>query len=160
MHENAKPDIMTMAKALANGFPIGAMIAKPEIASAFEPGNHASTFGGNPLAMAAGIATLKTMLDDDIPGASAKNGAYLMKLLNELKKTHSCITDVRGKGLMVGVEFDKDIPFMAKDGIKKGILLNVIKDHILRIAPPLIITTKEIDLAVEKIDNILKDKGI
>ncbi len=83
-----------------------------------------------------------------------------MKLLAELKKIHPCIKDVRGKGLMIGVEFDRDIPLMAKDGLKKGILLNVIKNHILRIAPPLIITTKEIDLAVEKIDNILKDKGM
>ncbi|MEA3224109.1 MAG: aspartate aminotransferase family protein [Thermodesulfobacteriota bacterium] len=160
MYEDANPDIMTMAKAMANGFPVGAVIAKPEVASAFEPGNHASTFGGNPLAMSAGIATLNTMIDEDIPDSSLQKGLYLRQCLGELRKTHPSITEIRGKGLMVAVEFDTDISFMPMEGLAKGIMLNVIKGRILRLVPPLIISTAEIDQAVDIIDTMLKEKGI
>lgn len=160
MYEDANPDIMTMAKALANGFPVGAVIAKPEVASAFEPGNHASTFGGNPLAMSAGIATLNTMIDEDIPDSSLQKGLYLKQCLGELRKAHPSIIEIRGKGLMVAVEFDTDISFMPIEGLTKGIMLNVIKGHILRLVPPLIISTAEIDQAFDIIDNMLKEKGI
>lgn len=160
MHENITPDIMTMAKAIANGFPAGALIAKPEIAEVFVPGTHASTFGGNPLAMAAGKATLEFMLKENIPARSTEMGAYMMKRLEGLKSEHSSLKEIRGKGLMIGVEFDSDISFMTLAGIEKGILLNVIGEKIIRLAPPLVITKSEVDTAVALIDEILKEKGI
>ncbi len=160
MYEGAEPDIMTMAKALANGFPVGAMVAKPFVADAFTPGSHASTFGGNPLAMSAGIATISTIVKDNIVEKSLQQGMYLMHGLDELKEVHPCIQEVRGKGLMVGVDFDTDISSFPVDGLGKGILLNVIKGRILRLVPPLIISSREIDQAIEMIDDILKDNGL
>jgi len=160
MHEDITPDIMTMAKALANGFPAGAIIARPEIALAFEPGSHASTFGGNPLAMAAGIATITTMRAKDMAGKSMTRGVYFRKRMNELKALHPSIKDIRGKGLMIGVEFEPAVGFLTALGLEKGILLNIIKDHVLRLVPPLTISIREIDQAVEILDLMLKEKGL
>ena len=160
MHEDITPDIMTLAKALANGFPAGAIIAKPEVAGAFEPGSHASTFGGNPLAMAAGLATITTMRGKDMAGKSMTRGVYFRKRLSELKAQHPSIKDIRGKGLMIGVEFEPAVGFLTKAGLEKGILLNVIKDHVLRLVPPLTISIKEIDQAVDILDIMMKENGL
>jgi len=160
MHEGAEPDIMTMAKALANGFPVGAMLAKPFVADAFTPGSHASTFGGNPLAMSAGIATISTIMRDNIVDKSLQQGMYLMNRLHELERIHPSIKEVRGKGLMIGVDFDADVSSLPYDGLSKGILLNVIKGHTLRLVPPLVISSQEIDKAMDMIDDILKEKGL
>jgi acetylornithine/succinyldiaminopimelate/putrescine aminotransferase len=100
-HEGITPDIMTLAKALGNGFPVGAVVARPEVTKVMGPGSHASTFGGNPLAMAASLATLKVMLRDDMPRRAAEQGAYLVEQLQGFRKDHPAITDVRGRGLMV-----------------------------------------------------------
>ncbi|MCD6281392.1 MAG: acetylornithine transaminase [Deltaproteobacteria bacterium] len=160
MHEGVEPDIMTMAKALANGFPVGAMLAKPFVADAFTPGSHASTFGGNPLAMSAGIATISTIMRDNIVDKSLQQGMYLMNRLHELERIHPSIKEVRGKGLMIGVDFDADVSSLPYDGLSKGILLNVIKGHTLRLVPPLVISSQEIDKAMDMIDDILKEKGL
>ncbi|MBN2297363.1 MAG: aspartate aminotransferase family protein [Deltaproteobacteria bacterium] len=160
MHEDMEPDIMTLAKALGNGFPVGAMVAKPYVAEAFIPGSHASTFGGNPLAMASSIATLKVMLEEKIPERTGEMGLYLMDGLMQLKTSHAGIKDVRGRGLMAGIEFDTDISSFNADGLDKGILLNVIQSRILRIAPALVITKQEIDEALAAIDTLLTEKGL
>ncbi len=160
MHEGVEPDIMTMAKALANGFPAGAMLAKPFVADAFTPGSHASTFGGNPLAMSAGIATISTIMRDNIVDKSLQQGMYLMNRLYELERIHPSIKEVRGRGLMIGVDFDADVSSLPSDGLSKGILLNVIKGHTLRLVPPLVISSQEIDQAMDMIDDILKEKGL
>ena len=160
MHEGVEPDIMTMAKALANGFPAGAMLAKPFVADAFTPGSHASTFGGNPLAMSAGIATISTIMRDNIVDKSLQQGMYLMNRLHELERIHPSIKEVRGRGLMIGVDFDADVSSLPYDGLSKGILLNVIKGHTLRLVPPLVISSQEIDKAMDMIDDILKEKGL
>jgi predicted acetylornithine/succinylornithine family transaminase len=159
-HEGITPDIMTLAKALGNGFPVGAVVARPDIAQAFVPGTHASTFGGNPLAMAASLATLKIMLRDNIATQAFEKGTYLMQKLQGLKKDHPALKTVRGRGLMVGAEFDADISFMPASGLKHGIMLNVIQGRILRLVPPLVISTAEIDQALEIIEGILKEKGL
>jgi predicted acetylornithine/succinylornithine family transaminase len=159
-YEGITPDIMTLAKALGNGFPVGAVVARPDIAQAFVPGTHASTFGGNPLAMAASLATLKIMLRDNIATQAFEKGTYLMEKLQGLKKDHPTLKTVRGRGLMVGAEFDADISFMPADGLKHGIMLNVIQGRILRLVPPLVISTAEIDQALEIIEGILKEKGL
>ena len=160
MHEGIEPDIMTLAKALGNGFPVGAMVAKPQVAKAFEPGSHASTFGGNPLAMASAIATLKVMIEENIPEKAAEKGRYLMDRLLELKSAHAGMKEVRGRGLMAGIEFEADISSFAADGLDKGILLNVIQSRILRIAPALVIAKHEIDEAIAGIDSLLTEKGL
>ncbi len=160
MHEEVVPDIMTMAKALGNGFPVGAMIAKPHVAEAFTPGSHASTFGGNPLAMASSIATLNVMIEERIPEKSCEQGRCFVDRLGRLKASHPAITAIRGRGLMIGVEFDADIATLNAEGLKKGILLNIIQGRILRLAPPLVITTEEIDEAIEKIHAVLTEKGL
>ncbi|MEA2102080.1 MAG: aspartate aminotransferase family protein [Thermodesulfobacteriota bacterium] len=160
MHEDVKPDIMTLAKALGNGFPVGALIARPDIASGFTPGSHASTFGGNPLAMACGVATMEVMLEENIAAASAEQGKYLMDELKDLSHRHACIQEIRGKGLMIGVDMDQDISSLVPAGLEKGILLNVIKGYTLRLIPPLIISRTEIDQAIKTIDLLLKEKGL
>jgi len=160
MHEMVEPDIMTLAKAIGNGFPMGAMVAKPHVAEAFVPGSHASTFGGNPLAMACGIATLKVMVEENIAARAWEIGMYLMDCLVQLKAAHKAIKDVRGRGLMAGIEFDMDISSFNTAGLDKGILLNVIQSRILRIAPALVITKQEIDEAIAAIDAILTQKGL
>ncbi len=160
MHDEIEPDIMTVAKALGNGFPVGALVAKPSIAAAFTPGTHGSTFGGNPLAMSCGLATLQTMLREEIPEKSMRQGLYLRDQLNQLKAVHPSIKEIRGKGLMVGVEFDADISYLTKASLDSGMLVNVIKERILRFVPPLIISMKEIDRAVNTLDGLLKDKGL
>jgi predicted acetylornithine/succinylornithine family transaminase len=159
-HEGITPDIMTLAKALGNGFPVGAVVARPEVTKVMGPGSHASTFGGNPLAMAASLATLKVMLRDDMPRRAAEQGAYLVEQLQGFRKDHPAITDVRGRGLMVGAEFDADLSFVPAAGIDRGIMLNVIQNRILRFAPPLIVSRPEIDQALDILGAILKEKGL
>jgi acetylornithine/succinyldiaminopimelate/putrescine aminotransferase len=151
---------MTLAKALANGFPVGAVAARPDVAEAFDPGSHASTFGGNPLAMAAASATLDVMLEQDIPGQCRQTGAYLTDRLQELRKLHGGIEEIRSRGLMIGIQCDADISSIPRDALKEGIMLNVIQGSVLRLVPPLIITRQECDEAVEKIDKLLKEKGV
>jgi predicted acetylornithine/succinylornithine family transaminase len=160
MHEDIVPDAMTLAKALGNGFPVGALVAKADIAEALSPGSHASTFGGNPLAMAAALATFSLMVEEDVPQMSRETGAYLMARIEEMKNLHPSIREIRGKGLMIGVEFDADISSLPKDGLGKGILVNVIQANILRFVPPLVIARAECDEAVSIIDSLLKEKGL
>jgi len=159
-HEGIIPDIMTLAKALGNGFPVGAVVARPEVTKVLGPGSHASTFGGNPLAMAASLATLTIMLRDDIPALAEKTGRYLMERLQGLGKDHPALKAVRGRGLMVGAEFDTDISFLPAEGIGRGIMLNVIQNRILRFAPPLVATEGEIETGLDLIGSILKEKGL
>ncbi len=140
MLEDVVPDIMTLAKALGNGFPVGAVVARPEIAEAFVPGSHASTFGGNPLAMAASLATFSVMVEEEIAQKSRETGRYLADKIEGLRLLHPSIRDIRARGLMIGVEFDADISSLPVGGLKKGILLNVIQTNILRLVPPLVIS--------------------
>jgi len=150
-----EPDIMTLAKAMGNGFPLGAMLTRDHIAEVFEPGSHASTFGGNPLAMAAGIATLEVLLDDGILKNVARQGNYFQKSLRALAAKHAIIKDVRGRGLMVGVElFGDGIPFVRKS-MERGLLCNCTAGSVLRFVPPLIITADDVDRAVGILDDVM-----
>ncbi|MDO8426121.1 MAG: aminotransferase class III-fold pyridoxal phosphate-dependent enzyme, partial [Deltaproteobacteria bacterium] len=141
------PDIMTLAKGLAGGVAIGAMLATDEVASAFTPGSHASTFGGNPLATAAGMATIKTMLNEGVLDNCKKSGEYLFKKLLELKAKHPFIKEVRGKGLIIGMELEEGIKCgdIVKEGLNRGLLLNCVGDKTLRFIPALTVTLGEID---------------
>ena len=148
-----EPDIMTLAKGLGSGVPIGAILAKEDF-SLFSPGDHGSTFGGNPLVCAAAYATIKYMIDNDIPAKVKQIGKYFMTKLESLKQQFDFITDVRGQGLLIALEFNSEIAEeLTLSCLNKGLLVNKVKPTALRFMPPLIITTKEVDKAI----NILRD---
>jgi len=150
-----EPDIMTLAKGLANGVPIGAILAK-EKASVFVPGEHGSTFGGNPLACAAGYATVRFVIDNNISGRVKEVGQYLIDGLEKMKPKFPSITDIRGRGLLVALEFDSDIaPALVTACLERGLLVNQLKPNALRFMPPLIIGKKEVDEALAVLDEAL-----
>ncbi len=155
-HFGIKPDIMTLAKALGGGVPIGAMLATEKIARSFTPGTHASTFGGNPLVTRAALATLETVLEDGILIKECERlGAYFMERLFELKQQYpELVVDVRGKGLMIGMELSKSCAQIVKECFDAGILINCTAERVLRFTPPLVVTEKEIDRVVNTLDEI------
>ena len=156
----ATPDIMTLAKGLAGGVAIGAMCATDSVSAAFVPGAHASTFGGNPLATAAGSAALKAILDEGVLENCRASGAYLVERLSGLKASYPFIKDIRGKGLIIGLELGSELKDGAKAGdivreaLSKGLLLNAVGDKILRFIPALIVTKAEIDEMIEILEGI------
>jgi len=163
---DVEPDIMVMAKGLAGGFPLSAFIARSEIADSFKPGDHLSTFGGSPISCAAGLANIEFLEKNRVPEEAAEKGAYLMDRLKGLARGHAIIGDVRGKGLMVGIELVEDrntrVPSSLGGSIqeecrKAGILIGVggIYGNILRIQPPLVIKKEELDTVVAHLDRIL-----
>ncbi len=150
-----EPDIMTLAKGLASGVPIGAFLAKERV-SVFTPGEHGSTFGGNPLTCAAGYATLKFIIDNDIAGNAKKVGQYLVAGLEGLRQKFQFITDVRGCGLLIAIEFSSDIAQSAVMAcLDKGLLVNRVKPNAVRFMPPLIIGNEEVDEALGILDKAL-----
>jgi predicted acetylornithine/succinylornithine family transaminase len=153
-HYDVPPDIMTLAKGLAGGVPIGAMLAREEVAKSFTPGTHAATFGGNPLSSAAGVAAFRVTLEDGILENCREAGAYFMKRLEGLKKKYPFILEVRGKGLMIGMEFAREAKSAVNELLRKGFLVNCTSDTVMRFVPPLIVTPKEIDLLVQALDEI------
>jgi predicted acetylornithine/succinylornithine family transaminase len=157
-YSKIKPDIMTLAKALGNGFPVGAMLSTNEIAKAFAPGNHASTFGGNPLAMAAGTATVKTMLQDGFIAKSCETGDYFLSQLKKLQQKYQIITEIRGRGLMLACGLSIEGSDIVSDCMKRGLLINCTGGKTLRFVPPLIITTQEVDQAIAILDAVMEGK--
>ncbi|MEK6672589.1 MAG: acetylornithine transaminase [Nitrospirota bacterium] len=152
-----KPDIMTLAKGLGGGVAIGAMLATDKVAGAFQPGNHASTFGGNPFACAAGIATLETLLEDGyLIDQCRRMGDYLIAGLTGLKKEYpNLIADVRGMGLLVGMEMTLECSAIVKSCIEHGLLINCASGNVLRFMPSLIVQEKEIDQMLDMLDDVL-----
>ena len=157
-YSKIKPDIMTLAKALGNGFPVGAMLATNAIAKAFAPGNHASTFGGNPLAMAASVATVQTMLKDRFLEQSCKTGEYFLSRLKQLQQKHQIITEIRGRGLMLACGLSVEGSDIVNECMKRGLLINCTGGKTLRFVPPLIITTQEVDQAIDILDAVMEGK--
>lgn len=150
-----EPDIMTLAKGLGSGIPIGALLAK-EKAAVFTPGDHNSTFGGNPVTSAAGYAALKYIIDNDIAGNVNKVGQYLLEGLRSLAEKYPFIKDVRGRGFLLAIEFDTDIAqSFLMSCLEKGLLINKLKPNAVRLIPPLIIGEKEVDRAIGILDEAL-----
>lgn len=152
---DVQPDIMTLAKALANGLPVGAMLAKSEVAAAFGPGSHASTFGGTPLVSAAVVAVLKLLFEKKVILSCRKTGQYFKEKLEMLKTRHDNVAEVRGMGLLLGMELKIKAGPIVEQCMQKGFLINCIQDKILRFIPPLIISKKEINSLVNCLDEIL-----
>jgi len=149
---------MTLAKGLGGGIPIGATLAKDSVAAAFVPGSHASTLGGNPLACAAAIAAIEALLEEDgvILDHCQLMSDYFMKGLWSLVKRYPVIKDVRGKGLLIGMELSIEGKPIVQACLEAGFLINCTVDRVLRFIPPLIITQEEIDLLLKTLDRIFK----
>lgn len=151
-----EPDAMTLAKGLGGGVPIGAFMSKDHCMS-LEPGDHGSTFGGNALTTAAAHASTKFIIDNDIPANAVAMGERLMGALNQLRGEFSSISDVRGKGLLVALEFDDNIsPRVVAQCNEEGLLLNPVKPNAIRFMPPLTITPEEVDQGVERLESALR----
>jgi len=154
-----EPDVITLAKGIASGLPIGAILAK-EKSAVFAPGDHGSTFGGNPLSTAAGYAVTRYIIEKDIPGNAARMGKYLMTRLNEMKAKHSSINDVRGIGLLIAIEFKEDIAGdVMKACLERGFMINLIKPNTLRVIPPLIIKRVEVEEGLGVLEEVLTEMG-
>jgi acetylornithine/N-succinyldiaminopimelate aminotransferase len=157
-HWDAPPHIMTLAKSLANGVPIGAMVATEEVAQAFSPGNHAATFGGNPLATRVGCVVIDTLLGDGILENCQEMGEYLVKGLLDLKDRYPFIQDVRGKGLIIGAELAFEGKEVVDRCLERGFLINCTTDRVLRFLPPLIVTREEIDRLLAALDEVFSER--
>lgn len=152
-----EPDIMTLAKGLAGGVPIGAMIAKKDVMDSFSPGTHASTFGGNPLSTAAGVAAMKAIINDGVMENCRSMEKLLVDKLKKFQAKYSFIRDVRGKGLIYGMELDFDCSGIVKEAMKKGLLINCVSGSVLRFLPPLIISEPDIEEMSEILDNVFAE---
>ncbi len=158
-HFGIEPDIMTLAKALANGLPIGAMLARERPASAFGPGAHASTFGGTPIVTAAALKVCKTLAAENLVDQGRKTGEYFKERLLEIKKRHPAVVDVRGIGLLLGMKLDFNGEALVVQCMERGFLINCIQGNILRFIPPLIIKKEEIDALIDCLDKLLANKN-
>ncbi|MEM6998984.1 MAG: aspartate aminotransferase family protein [Pseudomonadota bacterium] len=156
-HENIKPDIMTIAKALGNGVPIGACLAQGAAAELFQPGSHGSTFGGNPLAARAALSVIEVLEQEKLEQRAKKLGNRLIEGFKQSLNGISGIKEIRGKGLMIGIELNQDCAELVKLALEEKILINVTAGNVIRLLPPLIITNDEADQIVSKLSNLLKN---
>jgi len=151
-----EPDIMSLAKALANGFPIGAILATDKVAAAFTPGDHGTTFGGNPLACAAALATMKYILQEKLWEAAEKKGNYFKGELEKFISQYSWIKKVKGRGLMIGLELEMEGASIVEKAMAEGILMNCTAGTVLRFLPPIIIEEKDIQKTIGVLDKIFQ----
>ncbi len=150
-HSGVQPDVVTLAKALANGFPIGVCMARGGAAELFQPGNHGSTFGGNPLACRAALATVRTLLEEQLIERAEALGARLLQGLSAALENSDAVVAVRGRGLMLGVEFDRPCRELVTRALAKGLLINVTAETVIRLLPPLTLTDEQADRIVDLI---------
>ena len=150
------PDVMPLAKGLGSGVPIGAVVAGPKAANIFQPGNHGTTFGGNPLAMRAGIETIRIMEEEGLLAHAAKMGDYLKAELTKAFAGNPGVKEIRGQGLMIGIELTKPCGELVKQCADNGLLLSVTADTVIRLVPPLIITQAEIDEIIAILTPLVK----
>jgi len=155
-HEDVKPDILTTAKALANGFPIGACVARGEAAEAFTPGRHGSTFGGNPLASRTACTVLDIMRSQDLPSQVTQTGQHIFQGFRNRLKDDARVKDIRGRGLMIGIEMDRDVNRLKIDALEQGLLLNVTRNNVVRLLPPLIIDKEQADQIVDTVCGLIE----
>ena len=155
-HEDVVPDVMTLAKALGNGVPIGACLARGEAASLFQPGDHGSTFGGNPLASRAALAVIKVLEDDELAKRAESLGNQLIGGLKLALKDVQGIKEIRGVGLMLGIQLVEDAPDLVELALKEKILINVTAGNVIRLLPVLVMTDSEAELIIAKLSSLLK----
>jgi acetylornithine/N-succinyldiaminopimelate aminotransferase len=151
------PDITTLAKAIAGGFPMGAIMANYEVGAAFEPGDHAATFGGSPLACAAALKSIQIIQDEKLLQKSRENGSYFQEKLMSIMDDHDHVEDVRGVGLMLGMEMDRSCTKIVNNMREQGVLINCAAQKVLRFVPPLVISQEEIDSVTHRLDEVLNN---
>ena len=156
-HENIVPDVMTLAKALGNGVPIGACVARGKAAELFHPGNHGSTFGGNPLACRVGYTVLDSMVKNDIAGNAERRGEQLVAALKNGLADIGVVEQIRHLGLLVGIELKRDCKALVSEALQQGLLLNVTADRVIRLLPPLIIDQQQTDELADQLIRCIKD---
>ena len=155
-HEDITPDVMTLAKALGNGVPIGACLARGEAAGALQPGMHGSTYGGNFLSCSAANAVVDTIESENLTQAAGDGGARLMALLNEELAGLNCVKEIRGKGMMIAVVLDHDCPELVGAAMDAGILLNVTAGSVVRLLPPYIMDEEQVAAAARGVADLIK----
>ncbi|AJW70361.1 aspartate aminotransferase family protein [Nitrosopumilus adriaticus] len=157
-HWNTAPDILCLAKGIAGGVPMGATLVRPDILAAISKGEHSSTFGGNPLSCAAGTAALKALTEDGLIENSEKMGKIFREGLEKLKENHTMIREIRGKGLMIGIEMKFEVKDILMGLMKKGVLMLYSGRNILRILPPLVISEEDITKVLHALDSVLSEE--
>ena len=157
-HWETEPDILCLAKGIAGGVPMGATLVRSDILDCISKGEHSSTFGGNPLSCAAGTATLQALTQDKLVENSANMGKLFREGLDRLKEKHSVIREVRGKGLMIGIELKFEVRDILMEGIEKGLLLLYSGRNILRLLPPLVITEEDITKSLQILDELFTNE--
>lgn len=150
-HSDCLPDVVTTAKGLGNGVPIGACLARGAAAELFAPGNHGSTFGGNPLACAAALAVLDTLEEQSVMANAAEKGEWIVDRLRTALSGDNNVREVRGKGMMIGIELNHEVPKMVADALAEGLLINVTQGKIIRLLPPLTLTQTEAEELTDKL---------
>ena len=156
-HEDIVPDVMTLAKGLGNGVPIGACIARGAAAEVLQPGTHGSTFGGNPLVSAAALAVIETMERDGLVKRAADLGARMVKGFKQALAGNAAVVNIRGHGLMIGIELDRGCYDLVKIALAQGLLINVTADKTVRLLPPLILSDDEADQVIERVARLVSD---
>ncbi|MBD3620546.1 MAG: acetylornithine transaminase [Chromatiales bacterium] len=156
-HEDVLPDVLSLAKGLGNGVPIGACLARGAAAEVFGPGTHGSTFGGNPLVCAAALAVLHTIEQDDLVAHAEQMGAYLLEGFCARLGDLAGVKEIRGKGLMLGIELDRPCPELVKLALEKRLLINVTAGSVIRLLPPLILNRDEADRILDTVDALVRD---
>jgi acetylornithine aminotransferase len=155
-HDEVLPDVMTLAKGLGNGVPIGACLARGAAAELFGPGSHGSTFGGNPLACSAALAVLEVLTASDLPARAAALGGDLMTLFRERLADAPGVVEVRGKGLMIGIELDRPCADLVGQALAAGLLINVTADKVIRLLPPLVLEDEQAQLLVDTLESLIR----
>lgn len=156
-HNDITPDVMTLAKALGNGVPIGACLAKGEAAKLFQPGHHGSTYGGNPLVTSAALAVIDTCEKECLAERATALGDKIISGFKESLKDLDAVVEIRGKGLMIGIQLDRPCAELVKAGLDAGILINVAAGDVIRLVPPLIISDKQADKIVTMVGELIRD---
>jgi len=154
-HDDIQPDVITLAKALGNGVPIGACLARGKAAEMMQPGSHGTTFGGNPLACSAALAVLDTMEQEQLVTQAAERGQQLLDGFNMTLQSREGVTEIRGRGLMIGIELDRPCTELVGKALAQGLLLNVTAERVVRLLPPLITTEKQADMIVEQVSDLI-----
>ncbi len=156
-HSNAVPDVATLAKALGNGVPIGACLARGRAAEMMQPGTHGSTFGGNPLACRAAIAVLETLEQEELIEHAAALGERFQQGFRDALSGIAGVTDIRNLGLMIGIELDRPCGELVSQAIDQGVLINVTAERVVRLLPPLVTTSKQADIIIEHVSKLIRE---
>jgi len=158
-HEDVRPDVLTTAKALANGLPAGACVARGAAAEAFSPGQHGSTFGGNPLVSRTACTVLDVMREQDLAGRAARTGNSMLEQFRQRLAGNPAVRDVRGRGLMIGIELDREANRLKQAALERGVLINVTQERVVRLLPPLIIDSEQAEEIVEVVCAVIAELG-